>query len=126
MKTNHPSKLVHFLIIVLMLLNPALVAGDTLFSHATQLDINTQSNDSYTFSTTQQSTSCHDSEMQKLSISAECCEELCQCSTSSCSPATTTVNLKNRSLIVLNYSFVYPPAHYLSLISSPSSPPPIV
>jgi hypothetical protein len=128
------SKIQHLLLIVVMLLNPILVSADVLFS---------DKNDSIYFSTITSSmassmassvssdaekyANCHD-EMSADSIvndEADCCEEPCECGTSSCHTTPATVSSYKSSFIVSTYSLNYLRDYYLSFVSSPSSPPPI-
>jgi hypothetical protein len=125
------SKIQHLLLIVAMLLNPIIVSADALFS-----DINDSVTQSTMASTiapassgdVEKHASCHDdnSSDSEQSVNADCCEDVCQCSASGCHTTSLTVSSYKPSFVTSTYSINYHRDHYLSFVSSPSSPPPIV
>lgn len=128
-------KIQHLLLIVVMLLNPILVSADALFSNMNTLNNDNQSpisangNDSSTANTAEKHPNCHDktstSANQKTDKITECCEDLCECGASGCHASSVTVSANKSPFLLPSYSLNYLRDHYLSFVSSPSSPPPI-
>ena len=84
---------------------------------------------SMTVSDAEKHTSCHDEKpellQQEADKSAECCEDLCECGVSGCNPASAVISSNESPFVLSNYSLNYLRDHYLSFVSTPSSPPPI-
>ena len=56
----------------------------------------------------------------------QCCEDPCQCSDMGCHAPSAAVNSKSTGYSVSSYQIDFTRHHYLSVVSNPSSPPPIV
>jgi len=144
MHIKQTSKIQLLLLIVAMLSNPVLVSADALFSDKNTNIMSSMVADSLKGSTAKGSTakgstakgstaemhtSCHDekavSSKQQADQKAECCDDPCQCGASGCSPATAAVSTNKSQTVQSMYSLNYLRDHYLSFVSSPSSPPPI-
>jgi len=113
-----------------MLLNPILVSADALFSNINITDKSSSSVFLSMDSTTEMPASCHDKNMsssqQDAGDTAECCDTPCECGASGCNIPTATISINNTPVFISTYSLNYLRDHYLSFISSPSFPPPIV
>jgi len=135
------SKIQHLLLIVVMVLNPIIVSADALISDKNDSIVNSAiaSTMSLTMSLIQPLTmssnvekhvSCHDDNAtgskQNVNNLVDCCgDDPCQCSASGCHTSPATVSSYKSSFVISTYSLRYLRDHYLSFISSPSSPPPI-
>ena len=131
MKIKQPSKIKHLLLIAVMLLNPILSSADTLYSEFIKKNIVlTINGDTSQVSSAETQASCHDEKStttkHQASNNADCCEEVCQCSASNCHASSVTITPNKSQILISNDSFIYLLNHYLSLVSAPSSPPPIV
>jgi hypothetical protein len=123
------SKTQHLLLIVVMLLNPIIVSADVLFSDQNH-SIVLSAMASTTSSDIDKHASCHDDSSteptQYVNEKMDCCEDPCECSASSCHTTPATISSYKSSFVTSTYSLNYLRDHYLSFVSSPSSPPPIV
>lgn len=108
-----------------MLLNPILVSADVLFS-----DKSTSRTTSFIENKLEKYSSCHDEKINSSQFETDkvtdCCESPCECGAYGCNATSVTLSANKSQFILSNYSLNYLRDHYLSFISSPSSPPPIV
>jgi len=130
MNIKQTSKIKCLFLVVAMLLNPILVSADALFSNINISDKSFSSPFASIDSTADMPASCHDKNMsssqQNSGETAECCETPCDCGASGCNIPTAAISLNNTPVFISTYSLNYLRDHYLSFISSPSFPPPIV
>jgi len=130
MKTKQTSKVQYLLLIVVLLLNPILVSADALFLNINTADKNNSSVISSMGSDAEMQEGCHDQSMissqQETDKNAECCEIPCECGASGCNAISMTVNSNKSPFVISTNSLNYLRNHYLSFLSSPGSPPPIV
>ena len=120
------SKIQHLLLIIVMVLNPIIVSADALFSDKSDYMAHSIMS-STTSSGAEEFASCHDDNAtQTVNDTVDCCgDDPCQCSASGCHTSPATVSTYKSSFVISTYSLRYLRDHYLSFISSPSSPPPI-
>ncbi|MFT7185645.1 MAG: hypothetical protein ACI84K_001027 [Pseudohongiellaceae bacterium] len=123
------SKIQHLLLVVAMLLNPIIASADVLFSDKNASLV--QSTIASTInSDAEKNASCHDDNLtasaQDVNDKTDCCDDPCQCGASGCHTASATISAYKSVFVVSTYSFNHLRAYYLSFVSSPSSPPPIV
>jgi len=108
-----------------MLLNPILVSADALLS-----DLNSSGFISTIDSSSEMPASCHEKNMlnsqQEAVNNAECCDAPCECGASGCNAPSATMSMNKTPFFISTYSLNYLRDHYLSFISTPSFPPPIV
>mgnify|MGYP000184980948 CR=1 FL=1 len=121
-------KIQHLLLIIVMLLNPILVSADVLYSDKND-SIVSSTMASAASSDAEKYANCHDDSstdsIQNVNDNANCCEDPCECGASSCHTTPATISSYKSSFVRSTYSPNYLRTHYLSFVSSPSSPPPI-
>jgi hypothetical protein len=131
MNIKQERKKQSIILILVMLLNPILVSGDVFFAEKNTSDtISSVLSESYIEGKDENGTGCHDGNSRSFgqdeaNKKTECCEGFCQCGVSGCHALSATDNFKKNSFEMPTYALNYFSNHYLSLISSPSAPPPI-
>ena len=117
------AKTLHLLLIIVMLLNPVAVTADTLFIGASSANNMMMSN------TTEMQSNCHDKQDLSDVVPTgqhDCCEDICQCSATNCQSPPSTVSVNKPILVSSAYNVNDQLKRYISFVSSPTSPPPIV
>ncbi|MFT6122684.1 MAG: hypothetical protein ACJASG_001212 [Oleiphilaceae bacterium] len=116
-----------------MCLNPTIVSADALFSDKNESMVHSamvSTVSSTANGDAEKQASCHEDNSTSFSENtdnpADCCGEACQCDASSCHTTSAAVSSYKSQFVLSTFSFIYLRVHYLSFVSSPSFPPPIV
>jgi len=118
-----------------MLSSPVMVSADALFSMEcgsssalSMMNLTEAGKAEMSAKCHMQNLDCSDQQLQnvKTDNAADCCEIPCECGVSGCSTLSVAVDSYTSVFTATSYLPNYPRSHYLSLATSPSSPPPIV
>jgi len=124
MNINQASKFKCLFIAIAILLNPIFVSADALFSGKSTSSVISS------FGSAEMPANCRDKNMtdsqQEMSNSTECCDIPCECGASGCNLPTAMISFNQTSFFISTFSHSYLRDSYLSFISSPSFPPPII
>lgn len=126
MKNSLLSKIISLGLVLVLFTNPVFAMSIEITQVFSGLTASSASIDSESAMPCHQASDSENKQMPMFSVDQDCCDDICLCNDASCHGFSVVFQSLSSSVHFSTPSFQFTPAFYLSFITIPKSPPPII